>query len=116
MDGNFLKTREGLIEKLILFVIAAHEQAQILTARIEGPLMSEKAVQGIAGGRRENPVAQQRLGFFQGESHGKNRKRAKARKRKRASRDGATGAARQCIPVRETVRQRESGPARTKRP
>ena len=76
MDGDFLKIREGLVEKLILLVVAAHEQAQIVTTRIEGPFMGEKALQGIRGSRRVNAVEQQRLGFLKGELHGKDRKRA----------------------------------------
>ncbi len=71
MDGDFLKIREGLVEKLILLVIAAHEQAQIVTTRIEGPFMGEKALQGIRGSRRVNAVAQQGFGFIQGQLHGK---------------------------------------------
>ena len=35
--GDFSEIRVGLIEKLILLVVAQHEQMQILTTGIEGP-------------------------------------------------------------------------------
>lgn len=76
MDGDFLKIREGLIEKLILLVIAAKEQAKIPATGIEGPLMSEKALQGAMGRMRVSTVAQQGFGFIQGQLHGKGWERA----------------------------------------
>ena len=76
MDGDFLKIRERLVEKLILLVIAAQEQAKIPATRIEGPIMSENALQGAMGRGRVSTVAQQGFGFIQGQLHGKDRKRA----------------------------------------
>ena len=100
-DGVSDETGIGFVEKLILLVIAAQEQAEILTTRIEGPVVSENALQGVIDGLRVSTVAQQRMGLFQGQLYDKIRKRAKARKPKRASRDGKTGAAWKSIPVRE---------------
>ena len=122
-----------LVEKLILLVIAAHQQPQVLTTRSEGPIVSGNALQGVIDGLRVSTGAQQRLGLFQGQLHDKIRKRASAGKPKRASPDGATGAAnkhdrqgkrgedisaamRRTLFVRETVRQRENGPEKKKRP
>ena len=65
-----------LVEKLILIVIAAHQKPQVPTTRIEGPIVSENALQGVIDGLRGSTVAKQRMGLFQGQLHDKIRKRA----------------------------------------
>ena len=74
--GDFPEIREGLVEKLILLVVAPHEQAKMPSAGIEGPFMGEKAFQGAWGSVRVNVVEKQRFGFSKGQLHGNTRKRA----------------------------------------
>ena len=74
--GDFPEIREGLVEKLILLVVAPHEKAKMPSTGIEGPFMGEKAFQGTFGSRRVNVTEKKRLGFSKGELHGKTRKRA----------------------------------------
>lgn len=76
MIGDFLEIREGLVEKLILLVVAPHEQAKMPSTGIEGPFMGEKAFQGAWGSVRVNVVEKQSFGFSKGQLHGNTRKRA----------------------------------------
>ena len=92
------KVIERLVENMVLFVIELQEQVNVLAPGIEGPVVSENALQGSLGGRRVSPFAEQSMGFLGVEFHGAERKRGSARTGKRASREGAAGAASEEIP------------------